>query len=94
MLTGSYGGEQILTYLEAVHKRGILTEPEFISIAWTGLITSVDMTTKPELIGDLAIKEIVSIAPLLEPFCQKPATEVALMYAVPPLTALKPLTQP
>jgi hypothetical protein len=42
-------------------------------------MTSLDMTTKPELLPDLAIKEIQEVSPLLEPFCQKPATEVALM---------------
>ena len=70
---------QILTYLEAMHKRAVLPEPDFISITWTGLMTSLDMTTKPELLPDLALKEIKEISPLLEPFCQKPATEVALM---------------
>ncbi|ORY42133.1 hypothetical protein BCR35DRAFT_311290 [Leucosporidium creatinivorum] len=74
--------DEILTYLEAIYKRAVLTEPEFISIVWTGLMTSLDMTTKPELLPDLAIKEIQEVSPLLEPFCQKPATEVALINTI------------
>ena len=68
-----------MTYLEAISKRGVLTEPEFIAIAWNGLLSGLDMSLKPETLPDVAVKEISAISPLLEPFCQKPATEVALM---------------
>ncbi|SCV69691.1 BQ2448_1085 [Microbotryum intermedium] len=74
--------DEIMSYLEAVHKRGILSEPEFISIAWAGLTSGIDMGAKPELLPDLAVKEIKSIAPLLEPFTNKPATEVALINTI------------
>ncbi|SCZ89291.1 BZ3500_MvSof-1268-A1-R1_Chr9g10358 [Microbotryum saponariae] len=74
--------DEIMGYLEAVHKRGILSEPEFISIAWAGLTSGIDMGAKPELLPDLAVKEIKSIAPLLEPFNNKPATEVALINTI------------
>jgi hypothetical protein len=68
-----------MTYLEAVHKRALLTDAEFISISWSGLLSGLDMSAKPELLPDMAVKEIASICPLLEPFCEKPTTEVALM---------------
>lgn len=68
-----------MTSLEAVHKRALLTDPELVSIAWTGLLSGLDMSAKPELLPDMAVKEIANICPLLEPFCQKPTTEVALM---------------
>ncbi|KDE04141.1 hypothetical protein MVLG_05432 [Microbotryum lychnidis-dioicae p1A1 Lamole] len=74
--------DEIMGYLEAVHKRGILSEPEFISIAWAGLTSGIDMGAKPELLPDLAVKEIKSFAPLLEPFTNKPATEVALINTI------------
>ncbi|SGY14332.1 BQ5605_C010g06144 [Microbotryum silenes-dioicae] len=74
--------DEIMGYLEAVHKRGILSEPEFISIAWAGLTSGIDMGAKPELLPDLAVKEIKSFTPLLEPFTNKPATEVALINTI------------
>lgn len=62
-----------------MYKRNLVPEAEFVSIAWTGLVSGLDISAKPEQLPDMAVKEVQSISALLEPFCQKPTTEVALM---------------
>lgn len=71
--------DEIASYLKVVYKRNLIAESDFVSITWNGLMSGLDMTLKPEQIPDLAVKEVQAISPLLEPFCQKPATEVALI---------------
>ncbi|KAK4051371.1 hypothetical protein OIV83_002855 [Microbotryomycetes sp. JL201] len=72
----------ILSYLKIVFKRGLIAEPDFVSITWTGLMSSLDMTARPDQLPDMAVKEVQTISPLLEPFCTKPATEVALINTI------------
>ncbi|KAM0789254.1 hypothetical protein ACM66B_000097 [Microbotryomycetes sp. NB124-2] len=74
--------DEILSYLKLVFKRGLIVEPDFVSIVWTGLMSSLDMTAKPDQLPDMAVREVQAISPLLEPFCQKPATEVALINTI------------
>ncbi|KAK4057203.1 hypothetical protein OIO90_001698 [Microbotryomycetes sp. JL221] len=74
--------DEIASYLKIVYKRGLIGESDFVGIAWTGLLSGLDMTAKPEQLPDMAVKEIQAISPLLEPFCQKPATEVALINTI------------
>lgn len=73
---------QILAYLEIQHQKAVLPEPEFIALVWNGLLASSDMNSTADQIQSSIIKEITSITPMLEPFCQKPATEVALINTI------------
>ena len=53
---------QILSYLESINRHAIIPEAEFVILIWNGLLTAVDMTSKPEQINDLVVKE-VSVSP-------------------------------
>ncbi|KAI5480165.1 hypothetical protein MNV49_001491 [Pseudohyphozyma bogoriensis] len=70
--------EDIESYLETQHKRGILPDTEFIAIVWQGLFAGLDPSKTP----DQVIKDIKEVCPTLEIFCTKPSTEVALINTI------------
>lgn len=71
-----------MAYLEIQHTKAVLPEPEFIALVWNGLLSSFDMNALPDQVVSLVMKEITLFTPLLEPFCEKPATEVALINTI------------
>jgi hypothetical protein len=45
-------------------------------------MASVDWSARPDQIENLALREVGKFSPILEPFCNGPKTEVALINAV------------
>jgi len=60
-----------------------LPDTELIQCIWQGLMKTVDWSAaRADQIEGLALREITSFTPILEPFCNGPKTEVALINVV------------
>ena len=62
--------------------RAGLPETELVQVIWQGLMASVDWSARADQIEGLALREVTKYAPIIEPFCTGPKTEVALINAV------------
>ncbi|KAJ3748729.1 hypothetical protein DFH05DRAFT_1390508 [Lentinula detonsa] len=74
--------EQIVSAVKAQMENNPIPDPELIACLWQGLISSVDWSARPDQIEGLALREVGKFAPILEPFCTGPKTEVALINVV------------
>ncbi|KAK7045598.1 hypothetical protein VNI00_007430 [Paramarasmius palmivorus] len=74
--------EQIIAAIRAQKETNPIPDPELISCIWQGLMSSVDWNARPDQIEGLAVREVGKFAPILEPFCTGPKTEVALINIV------------
>jgi len=74
--------EQIIASIKSRQEEQPLPEAELVQCIWQGLIASVDWSARPDQIESLALREVGGFAPILEPFCNGPKTEVALINAV------------
>ncbi|KIK67430.1 hypothetical protein GYMLUDRAFT_156847 [Collybiopsis luxurians FD-317 M1] len=74
--------EQIVAAVKAQQETNPIPDPELIACLWQGLISSVDWSARPDQIEGLALREVGKFAPILEPFCTGPKTEVALINVV------------
>ncbi|KAJ3825094.1 hypothetical protein EV361DRAFT_799365 [Lentinula raphanica] len=74
--------EQIVSAIKAQRESNPIPDPELIACLWQGLISSVDWSARPDQIEGLALREVGKFAPILEPFCSGPKTEVALINVV------------
>ncbi|EIM82945.1 ARM repeat-containing protein [Stereum hirsutum FP-91666 SS1] len=59
-----------------------LAESEVIACLWQGLMSAVDWSARADQIEGLALREVTKYAPILEPFCNGPKTEVSLINSV------------
>jgi len=74
--------EQIVSALKAQQEATPIPDAELIGCIWQGLISSVDWSARPDQIEGLALREVGKFALILEPFCNGPKTEVALINVV------------
>ncbi|KAF8234034.1 ARM repeat-containing protein [Tricholoma matsutake] len=74
--------EQIIAAIKLHQEESPLPEVELIQCIWQGLMASVDWSARPDQIEGLALREVGKYAPILEPFCNGPKTEVALVNVV------------
>ncbi|KAI3619067.1 eukaryotic translation initiation factor 5c [Moniliophthora roreri] len=74
--------EQIIAAIKAQQETNPVPDTELILCIWQGLMSSVDWNARPDQIEGLAIREVGKFAPVLEPFCTGPKTEVALINVV------------
>jgi len=74
--------DQIIASVKSRQEDQPLPEAELVQCIWQGLMASVDWSTRPDQIENLALREVGSFAPILEPFCNGPKTEVALINVV------------
>jgi len=74
--------EQIIAAIKSHQEETPLPEVELIQCIWQGLMASVDWSARPDQIEGLALREVGKYAPILEPFCNGPKTEVALVNVV------------
>ncbi|KAG8890380.1 hypothetical protein FRB98_008955 [Tulasnella sp. 332] len=75
--------DRIIAYIKESQVESPLPEPELVHCIWQGLMTSVDWpSARPDQIEALTIKEVTRFAPIMEPFCNGPKTEVALINVI------------
>jgi hypothetical protein len=74
--------DQIITSIKNRQEEQPLPEAELVQCIWQGLMASVDWSARPDQIENLALREVGKFTPILEPFCNGPKTEVALINAV------------
>jgi len=74
--------ETISSFLKDTIAETPIAEADFVAAIWAGLMGAIDWNTKPEQVDALAVKEVTKHAEVLEPFCNGPKTEVALINAV------------
>jgi hypothetical protein len=74
--------EQITASIKSRQEEMPLPESELVHCIWQGLMASVDWSARPDQIENLALREVGKYAPILEPFCNGPKTEVALINVV------------
>ncbi|KAK0476635.1 hypothetical protein IW261DRAFT_319983 [Armillaria novae-zelandiae] len=74
--------EQIIAAIKSRQEATPIPDTELIQCIWQGLMASVDWSARPDQIEGLALREVGKFAPILEPFCDGPKTEVALINVV------------
>jgi hypothetical protein len=74
--------DQIIASIKSRQEEQPLPEAELVQCIWQGLMASVDWSARPDQIENLALREVGKFSPILEPFCNGPKTEVALINAV------------
>ncbi|KAF5348684.1 hypothetical protein D9758_006842 [Tetrapyrgos nigripes] len=74
--------QQIVAAIKSQQETTPIPDPELIQCIWQGLMASVDWSARPDQIEGLALREVTKFAPILEPFCTGPKTEVALINVV------------
>ncbi|KAF8345824.1 hypothetical protein F5887DRAFT_963622 [Amanita rubescens] len=74
--------EIIITAIKARQGETPLPETELVQCIWHGLMNSVDWGARPDQIEGLALREVGKHAPILEPFCLGPKTQVTLINVV------------
>lgn len=79
LVSDNADADEIVTYLESKAKSGVIPPVDFINLVWNGLLHDFDFDTKPEEISAKVVARINDDAPLLEPFCEKATTQVALV---------------
>jgi hypothetical protein len=79
LVSDNADADEIVSYLESKAKSGVIPPAEFITLVWNGLLHDFDFDTKPEEISAKIISRIDDDASLLEPFCEKATTQVALV---------------
>ncbi|KAF8499895.1 hypothetical protein F5888DRAFT_1633502, partial [Russula emetica] len=72
-------GKQVVAAVHAVIEERPLPEAELVASLWQGLMAQVDWSARPDQIEGLALREVSRFAPIIEPFCPGPKTEVALI---------------
>ncbi len=79
LVSDNADADEIVSYLEAKAKSGVIPPVEFISLVWNGLLHDFDFDTKADEVSAKIITRIDDDAALLEPFCEKATTQVALV---------------
>ncbi|KAF7985038.1 hypothetical protein HWV62_8869 [Athelia sp. TMB] len=74
--------DQIIAAIKSRQETVPLPEAELVQCIWQGLMASVDWSARPDQIESLALREVTKFTPILEPFCNGPKTEVALINVV------------
>ncbi|KAF8530523.1 hypothetical protein BU17DRAFT_35813 [Hysterangium stoloniferum] len=73
---------EIITFIKGEQEERPLPEAELAQCIWQGLMASVDWSARPDQIEALALREVTKYAPIIEPFCNGPKAEVALINVV------------
>ncbi|EPQ57028.1 ARM repeat-containing protein [Gloeophyllum trabeum ATCC 11539] len=82
MLDREEPNEEVIGFIKSKQAKRALPETELISCIWQGITSSIDWAARPDQIEGLAVREIGRYAPILEPFCNGPKVEVALINTV------------
>ncbi|GJE94984.1 eukaryotic translation initiation factor 5C [Phanerochaete sordida] len=82
MLENGDSHSDIVNAIKAKQEEQPLPDSELISCIWQGLVSSIEWSARQDQNEALAIREITSFSDILEPFCNGPKTEVALINAV------------
>jgi len=72
----------IVAAIKEHQSRSAIPEAELVQVIWQGLMASVDWSARADQIEGLALREVTKYAPIIEPFCTGPKTEVALIKVV------------
>ncbi|TFK75446.1 ARM repeat-containing protein [Pluteus cervinus] len=73
----------IIDTIKSLQKETTVPESDLIQSIWQGLMASVDWTSaRPDQIESLALREVGKYAPILEPFCESPKTQITLINVV------------
>ncbi|KAI0321176.1 ARM repeat-containing protein [Amylostereum chailletii] len=73
---------EIVSAVKGIIDERPLPEPDLVTCLWQGLMAGVDWSARADQIENLALREVTKYAPILEPFCNGPKTEVALINTV------------
>ncbi|KAI0051913.1 ARM repeat-containing protein [Auriscalpium vulgare] len=82
LLEREESADDIIAAVKGVVEERPLPDVELIACLWQGLISNVDWSARADQIENLALREVTKFAPILEPFCNGPKTEVALINTV------------
>ncbi|KIP11626.1 hypothetical protein PHLGIDRAFT_17953 [Phlebiopsis gigantea 11061_1 CR5-6] len=82
MLINDDAHSEIVAAIKARQGDQALPDTELVQCIWQALISSVEWSARQDQNEGLAIREITNFADILEPFCNGPKTEVALINAV------------
>ncbi|KZT72207.1 eukaryotic translation initiation factor 5C [Daedalea quercina L-15889] len=74
--------DEIVAAIKSRQEERSLPNTELIQCIWQGLVSSIDWSARQDQNEALALREITNFGDVLEPFCNGPKTEVALINAV------------
>ncbi|KAH9956934.1 hypothetical protein BC827DRAFT_1229051 [Russula dissimulans] len=72
----------VVAAVRSVVEERPLPDSELVASLWQGLMAQVDWSARPDQIEGLALREVSRFAPIIEPFCTGPKTEVTLINTV------------
>jgi len=72
----------VIAAVRSVVEERPLPDSELVTSLWQGLMAQVDWSARPDQIEGLALREVSRFAPIIEPFCTGPKTEVTLINTV------------
>ncbi|KAI0674850.1 eukaryotic translation initiation factor 5C [Trametes maxima] len=82
MLENGDSHTDIVAAIKTRQEEQPLPDTELVSCIWQGLISSVEWSARQDQNEALALREITAFADIIEPFCNGPKTEVALINTV------------
>ncbi|THH02092.1 hypothetical protein EW026_g750 [Hermanssonia centrifuga] len=82
MLNNEDSHEDIVAAIKSKQEERPLPDTELIQCIWQGLISSIEWSARQDQNEALAIREIGNFTDVIEPFCNGPKTEVALINSV------------
>ncbi|KAH9855107.1 eukaryotic translation initiation factor 5C [Lenzites betulinus] len=82
MLDNGDSHTDIVAAIKTKQEEQPLPDTELVSCIWQGLVSSIEWSARQDQNEALALREIASFADILEPFCNGPKTEVALINTV------------
>jgi len=75
--------EEIASFVKQAQSETPLPDIDLIQTLWQGFMISVDWNAaRPDQVETLAVKELTTFSPLLEPYCTSGKTQVALINTI------------
>lgn len=74
--------EHIVSTIKTKQADQPIPDVELVQCIWQGLMDSIDWNARPDQLDSLILREVEKYTPIIEPFCNGPKTEVALINVV------------
>ncbi|GAA6018009.1 hypothetical protein JCM10207_002739 [Rhodosporidiobolus poonsookiae] len=85
LLSDKADAEEVLSVLEPIAARSVptvISEGDFVSLVYLALVSRVNLNAEGTAVVDETLKQVKEYAAVLEPFCQKAVSEVALINTI------------
>lgn len=75
--------EEILAFLKEQSQRGAVSEGDFVTVVWDGLMSAIDLESVPvEQLADAVLKEVKSDEPILTEYAKSAKAQIGLINSI------------